>query len=311
MMEKDTLYPIVVLLLILGFTSTMPFVVTGIDNEKAETDVVVDEDGIKYKLVIDAQEPTITIQINNPTKWDDEITGYTIRVDGQRVHDADFRLDRNEQRTEKVNITPGIDVNRDEHTVAFYTYGNSTKFNFTREIASTDSGKVPTPYISNVEITDGTIDGEPSAVANVTLVNPSKQLYSTKLMVHTVGTDGSLYPASVRPESSRTITVELLDDEGAEIAGEARLYTGNMTTKEGAMDQVEFAGQAGEGTQVWNSSYEPVRPTWMKDNYEYQNASYSQGLVEKASGGHEIRGVPIIYAVVGLLVGWIGVRKYR
>ena len=162
-----------------------------------------------------------------------------------------------------------------------------------------------------MEVTNGTINGEPSAVANVTLVNPSKQLYSTKLMVHTVGTDGSLYPASVRPESSRTITVELLDDRGAEIAGEARLYTGNMTTKEGAMDQVEFAGQAGEQTQVWDASYEPVRPTWMKNNYEYHNDSYPRSLPEKLSGGYEVSGVPIVYVALALLVGWFVVRKRR
>jgi hypothetical protein len=308
-MIKNTVTVLIVIVVILSLASIS--YAEESDNSGIDRRTVIDSDSIVYGISFSATDSNVRIYVNNPTDRNGEHTGYSILIDGQRVHDADFRLDRNEQRTEKVNITPGIDVNRDEHTVAFYTYGNSTKFNFTREIASTDSGKVPTPYISNVEITDGTIDGEPSAVANVTLVNPSKQLYSTKLMVHTVGTDGSLYPASVRPESSRTITVELLDDEGAEIAGEARLYTGNMTTKEGAMDQVEFAGQAGEGTQVWNSSYEPVRPTWMKDNYEYQNASYSQGLVEKASGGHEIRGVPIIYAVVGLLVGWIGVRKYR
>ena len=289
-----------------------PIVDANIDSDRnIITTTIEDEFGIQYKIVFTKEESKITVETENPTNWEEKVIGYNIEIDGQRVHDADFRLDRNEQRTEKVNITPGIDVNRDEHTVTFSTYGNSTQFNFTREIDSTDPGKVPTPYISNVEVTDGTVNGEPSAVANVTLVNPSKQLYSTKLMVHTVGTDGSLYPASVRPESSRTITVELLDDRGAEIAGEARLYTGNMTTKEGAMDQVEFAGQAGEQTRVWNASYEPVRPTWMKDNYEYQNASYSQGLAEKASGGHEVGGVPIIYAVVGLLVGWIGVRKYR
>lgn len=273
--------------------------------------VIVDSYGINHEVTFREGYTNIIVDTTNPTEWENKMIGYEIRVDGQRVYDADFRLDRNEQRTQRINITPGIDVTRDEHTVTFSTYGNSTQFNFTREIDSTDSGEVPTPYISNVEVENGIINGEPSAVANVTLVNPSKQLYSTKLMVHTVGTDGSLYPASVRPGTSRTITVELLDDRGAEIAGEARLYTGNMTTREGAMDQVEFAGQAGEQTQMWNASYEPVRPTWMNDNYEYQNDSYSQGLAEKLSDGHDVGGVPIVYVAISLLVGWLIVRKLR
>ncbi|WP_246045749.1 hypothetical protein [Halorussus ruber] len=193
----------------------------------------------------------------------------------------------------------------------FSTFGGHTQFNFTRKIDSAESGKIPKPYIEDVTVADGTINGEPSAVAKVTIVNPSKQLYSTKLMVHTVGTEGSYYPASVRPGDSRTITVELLDERGTEIAGEARFYAGNMTTEEGALDQVEFAGKAGEETRVWNTSYEPVRPTWMDDNYEYHNASYERGIAEKASAGYEIGGVPVIYVGLALVVGWLVVRKLR
>ncbi|WP_238392173.1 hypothetical protein [Halorussus amylolyticus] len=232
-------------------------------------------------------------------------------MDEQRVHSADYRLDQNESRTNEVNITPGLNANQDNHTVTFSTYGNATQFNFTREINSSDSGPVPTPHITDVEVTSGTVKGESSAVANVTIANPSKQLYSTKLMVHTVRTDGSLYPASVRPGDSRTITVELLDEDGTEIAGEARLYTGNMSTQEGAIDQVEFAGQAGSDTSTWNTSYEPVRPTWMDDNYEYENASYEPPLDEKLSRGYDFAGVPLIYFPVALLVGGIALRKLR
>lgn len=303
---------VLIILILIIFVIVGPIsLTTGNSDESALEETVVDSNGITHKVTFIKSNSTVIVDTKNPTEWEDKIIGYGIRVDGQRVHDADFRLDQNEQRAQKINITPGINVNQNEHTVSFYTYGNSTQFNFTREIDSADSGEIPTPYISNVEVADGTIHGEPSAVANVTLVNPSKQIYSTKLFVHTVGTDGSLYPASVRPESSRTITVELLDDRGSKIAGEARLYTGNMTTKDGAMDQVEFAGQADAETNVWNVSYEPARPTWMEDNYQYRNDSYTRGYAEKLSDGHEVAGLPAIYVVVGLLVGGWTVRKSR
>jgi hypothetical protein len=234
-----------------------------------------------------------------------------ISVDNQRVYDKDLRLDSNESHTERINLTPGINVNQDNHTVTFSTYGNHTQFNFAREIDSSDPGTIPTPKITDVEVTSGTVEGQESVVANVTLANPSEQLYSTKLMVHTVGTDGSLYPASVRPGDTRTITVELLDEPGAEIAGEARLYTGNMSTDEGAIDQVEFAGAVEGGTSVWDTSYEPVRPTWMDDNYEYENASYERSIGAKLSHGHEVGGVPVAYLVAALVVGIVGLRKVR
>ncbi|NEU56588.1 hypothetical protein FXF75_07420 [Halorussus sp. MSC15.2] len=130
-------------------------------------------------------------------------------------------------------------------------------------------------------------------------------------MVHTTGTDGSYYPASVRPGDSRTITVELLDNRGAKIAGEARLYTGNMTTREGAIDQVEFAGQTRTETRVWNSSYEPVKPTWMDDHYQYHNDSYARSRAEKISGGHEVAGVPLAYFAVAVFVGLVVLRRLR
>lgn len=279
--------------------------------QTTSTKTIIDSGGIVHDIEPKIENNTIIVETTNPNNWDNKIAGYNIRVDGYPVQKVDFRLDQNESRTKKINITPGINVNQDNHTVTFSTYGNSTQFNFTREINSSNSGEVPTPHISNVEVANGTAKGEPSAVANVTLVNPSEQIYSTKLMVHTVGTDGSLYPASVRPGDTRTISVELLDERGTEIAGEARLYSGNMTTREGAIDQVEFAGRAGSETSVWDTSYEPVRPTWMDDHYEYENASYERGLGEKLSRGHEIRGIPLAYPVVAFLVGLVAVRKLR
>lgn len=311
MNRKNTLKMSLIISLVIVSTATLFIHVSAMTGGVSDKRTIIDDDGIEYNVSFYESNSTVIVNSENVIDWDDKILGYVIRVDGQRVQDIDFRLDQNEQRTEKINITPGINVNENNHTVAFYTYGNSTQFNFTREINSSNPGNVPTPYISDVEVTTGTVKGETSAVANVTIVNPSEQLYGTKLMVHTVGTDGSLYPASVRPGDSRTIMVELLDDRDAEIAGEARLYTGNLTTEEGGIDQIEFAGEAGSETQVWNSSYESARPTWMDNNYQYNNDSYTRSFGEKISAGQEIEGIPVAYLVAGLLFGLLLLRKVR
>jgi len=268
-------------------------------------------DGYIHEIKVIEEDSTILVTSKNTIEWDNKISGYNIKVDNQRIYSSDLRLKSGKTHTQRINLTPGINVNQDNHTVTFSTYGNYTQFNFTREIDSSDPGTIPTPKITDVEVTSGTVEGQESVVANVTLANPSEQLYSTKLMVHTVGTDGSLYPASVRPGDTRTITVELLDEPGAEIAGEARLYTGNMSTDEGAIDQVEFAGAVEGGTSVWDTSYEPVRPTWMDDSYEYENASYERSIGAKLSRGHEVGGVPVAYLVAALVVGIVGLRKVR
>ncbi|UPV73488.1 hypothetical protein M0R89_13155 [Halorussus limi] len=286
-------------------------VAAGVLQDESSNEKVEATGGTTYTVAFNGEESALKVTAKNPTKEKIRLAGYVVTVDGRQVHEKNLNLSVGEERTKRINITDGINVNQDSHTVTFSTYGGHTEFNFTREIDSADSGKIPTPYIADVEVIEGTINGEPSAVAEVTLANPSEQLYSTKLMVHTVGTDGSLYPASVRPGDTRTITVELLDDRGAKIAGEARLYTGNLTTAEGGIDQVEFAGRAGAQTRVWNASYESVRPTWMQNNYEYHNDSYAPGLATKLSGGHEVAGIPVAYLCAGVLLGLFAFRKFR
>ena len=274
------------------------------------TRTVTDPAGVVYTLDFRSANDILIVEAVNRDQSGKK-SGYNVVVDNRRVYNADLRLNQNESRTKKISITSGLNVNQENHTVEFVTYGNSTQFNFTREINSSNPKTVLRPHISNVEVTNGKVKGKPSAVAKVTLVNPSDQIYSTKLFVHTVDTDGSLYPASVRPGDTRTITVELLDERGSKIAGEARLYTGNLTTKDGAMDQVEFAGKAGADTRTWNTSYEPVRPTWMNDHYQYHNDSYARSFGEKVSGGYEVGDVPLAYVSLALLVGFIFLRRFR
>jgi hypothetical protein len=283
----------------------------GVSDDTESRAVVESSGGVKYQVSFHSTNSTVVVDYINPTSRKIGSGRYVLTVDGQRIYAKNFNLSEGEHRTKEINITPAINVNQDDHTVVFSTFGGHAQFNFTREINSSEAGAIPTPYIADVTVADGTIHGEPSAVAEVTIVNPSEQLYSTKLMVHTVGTEGSYYPASVRPGDSRTITVELLDERGTKIAGEARFYAGNMTTKDGALDQVEFAGKASGETRVWNTSYEPARPTWMGDHYQYHNASYERGIAEKASAGYEIGGVPVIYVGLALLVGWMVARRYR
>jgi hypothetical protein len=197
------------------------------------------------------------------------------------------------------------------HTTTVSTYGNYTTYNFTKKINASATQEIPTPYIANVTVADGTIDGEPSAVAYVTLVNPSIRRYPTKLFVHTIGTDGSYYTPSPQPKNSTTVKVELLDERGSKIAGEVRLYTGNLTDKQGGLDQVGFVGKADEGTKQWNESFRPVRPTWMNNHYEYENDTYSQSFSEKLSANHEIAGIPAFYLGLAVLAGVLFVRRWR
>lgn len=239
-----------------------------------------------------------------------DIAGVILNIDERRVADYSYNLSADERWKKTINVSSHLDVVRDNHTVTVSTYGNVTKFNFTKRIDASQTN-IPKPHITDVRIGEGTIDGEPSSVAYVTVVNPSNQLYTSKLMVHTQETDGSFYVPAVQTNESRTVKVELLDDRGEKIAGEARLYTKNLSREDGALDQVEFVGRASGNTSVWNESFEPIRGPWREKNtYSYENETYSRSVGEKVSD-YEVEGIPIVILVAGLLGALLLVRKLR
>lgn len=277
-MDYNDLFLIIALSLVV--TSGMPIKGTQNDsispqkNMYVEVGTVTDWNGVEYRILFNSLKLMVKIEANNPNSETFNIN-FGINVDSRRHSGVDTRLKNHQSKTFERDISVTIDVTRELHTVTFSTFGNETKFNFTRKINSTNPGPIPVPHITDVRVANGTVDGESSTVAYVTVANPSNQLYPTKLLVHTVETGGGLYGASVRPGENRTIKVELLEERGLQIAGEARLYVGEPSEREDALDQVEFVGRAGEETAVYNRSYRPITPPWRNDPYTYENGSIS------------------------------------
>lgn len=280
-------------------------------QDEASTIEVTDNEGVVYSIRYVEEQSKVIIEYKSGTKRNNDLTGYVLEVDGKEIADKSIRLDIGDKGKYSHNITSGVDVTRDYHTISFSTLGNSTYINFTRRINPRNANQIPRTHIENVSVRNNTNGGKYATVADITLANPSDQIYSTKLFVHTTETDGRHRAASVPPGGTRTITVKLNEERGAKVAGEVRLFTGNFTSKEGAFDQVEFVGQAGKSTSSWNQSYETVRPTWMDDHYQYENDSVRQSFGEKVSGGHEVKSIPIVYLVAALLGAALAVVKFR
>lgn len=260
------------------------------------------DSGVEFEASLDTEAQVIEIRAENPTEERKE-SGVVLSVDGTTVYQSELTLSPGETWSTEIEFRRSLDALETEHTAAVSTYGASAEFEFDHDVDPEAPDGVAVPYIADVNVTDGTIDGEPSAVARVTVVNPSVQTYPLKLMVHTEGTDGSFYAAITPPGESETITVELLDERGSEIRGEARLYAGEFDEREGGVDQVGFVGSAGEGTETWNESYDPVAAPWSDDPYEYRNGSAGgeTNVAERASGGHAVGGVPAVYPIAGAL----------
>lgn len=293
---------VVVCLLLVGGVATTSTVATG-QSQQADilTANLTSTDGLTIDVRIDTDNFTTQTRFHNPTSRQED-TGLVLRFDRQGRHSIDADLAPGETVTREVEFAESIDPFRDTHTVSLSTFGNATSLSFHHDVNLSAPEQVPIPQITNVTVANDTIEGDPSTVAYVTVTNPTNQLYSMKLMVHSLETGGGWYPASVNRSDSRTIKAVLFEDRGTRVAGEARLYVNEPSNATGALDQVEFVGRAGEPTHVYNRSYEPVRGPWTDDPYQYQNESVRASETDPLPGSDRLRRIPTVAYVLGILV---------
>jgi hypothetical protein len=272
-----------------------------------ETENITSNIGIEYTVNFNSRNNVIYISASNPTSVDK--SGYiNIIVDGYQTRFTSFELSSGETTDTSENITNSIDAMRDDHNVRFLSGGASAEFNFTREIHPSNTTEVPTPRITNVEVTNGSPYGQATSVVEVTVENPAEQLYGTKLMVHTLETDHNRRAdATAPPGGETTVQIPVEESQGEIIAGEVRLYDNNLSDADHGFDQREFIGEADGETQVWNRTYEPVQdPYGPRSGYVYDNESMAEFVEEEQTREptpmeHAIAGAGVL---VVLLVWW-------
>lgn len=264
--------------------------------------------GINFTVSYDKENRVISLTAHNGLDRTQESV-FVIDVDDRSLVSKRHNLSPGESESWRVNVTEGLNAVEKTHTVTVSTRGDYVQYNFTEEFDPDETELLPVPRITDVEVENGTIRGEPSTVAMVTVRNPSIQTYGMKLMVFTEATDGSLYPSSAPPGENITVKVELLDPRGKLVAGEVRLYSGNLSAGDGGIDQVEFVGRADGETNHWNQSYKPVKGTWRTDNYVYQNESVPDSDADPLVEGVDDRLVGAAAVVIALLAVLLLVRR--
>ncbi|KTG10379.1 hypothetical protein AUR64_12485 [Haloprofundus marisrubri] len=169
------------------------------------------------------------------------------------------------ERTWKIIPKKHIDPSQTNHTVTISTFGDHTTYNFTQKVNNTDSGPVPTPEITDVEVKTAVIDGEETTVVNATVSNPTIHPYPMVLLASTEET--STYQlASTGPNDTSTVQIPLDEAPGTRVQGELRLNDGNVSE---GYDQVQFNGSADESTTHQNESYTVVQASWDEEPYHY------------------------------------------
>jgi len=273
-----------------------------------ETENLTSGNGVTYTVHFDNNDDHISFLAHNPSATQKE-SFVEISVDGYQHQFHMVELSPNETWKESWNVSNSLDAMRNNHTVRFITYDASTEFNFTRKIDASNSSRVPTPRITDVELVEGTVYGEETTVLKVSVENPAKQLYSSIIMVNTRETTYSRRVANAAPQNDTTRLVPLEEDSDTLVAGEVRLHHGNLSEAEEGFDQREFVGRVDGDTEVYNRTYEPIEPRWSRNRtYHYENESVEQRI--EANEEH----TPLDWAIVvagGLLTLWLCVRWIR
>lgn len=283
----------------------------GTENVTNETENMTDDRGVEYTVELSEESNEVVVTAHNPSP-NEKLTGFEVRVDGFRSRYETLNLSRNETWEERWSFADNIDATRDDHRVTFSVMGGVTKFNFTREIDPSNATEVPTPRITNVEVTNGTVYGNETAVVEVTVENPADQLYGSSIVVHTLQTNYSRRGDAVAaPESKSTVQVPVEERQGSVIAGEVRLYNRNLSDAEDGFDQREFVGRAGGDTQVWNRTYEPADPHWAESGgYRYENETMEERIGDDDEERSTVPPTVLLAAGVAVLLALV-VWRYR
>jgi len=212
----------------------------------------------------------LSVDVENPTEREFE-AGYGISVDGWPYIQTEKNLSPGESWHRTFNISDGLDVEQDHHTVNVSTYGGDAKFAFDQEYSSLHPGDVAVPEITDIHVGTGMSRGHRSNIVYVTVKNPSHHTYAAYVVAYTQDTKASTEIANANPGHSETVTLELDEPIGSEVYGEIRLFMDDPNQTEGALAQVEFHGSADSETKYEYEAYEPFTLSGPDGGYAYHN----------------------------------------
>jgi len=226
--------------------------------------------GVRYTATFSEDTTELELVAKNPEEKPSP-SGYSVYVDGWSYTGGRFNLSPGESWHRTFNISDGLDVEQDHHTVNVSTYGGDAKFAFDQEYSSLHPGDVAVPEITDIHVGTGMSRGHRSNIVYVTVKNPSHHTYAAYVVAYTQDTKASTEIANANPGHSETVTLELDEPIGSEVYGEIRLFMDDPNQTEGALAQVEFHGSADSETKYEYEAYEPFTLSGPDGGYAYHN----------------------------------------
>lgn len=245
--------------------------------------------GVNHSATLDVENDTVTVWSHNPTNETKTYAGYSVTVEDRTFATVDQQLDPGETTTRDFTFNGTLSIVKSNHTVLVHGWGDNAtaRFNYTKELGTDNPERYPVPEIVDAELVKDPPERRSGLYLAVTVENLGEQSYLTYMWVHTNETDGERVPAGVTLGENRTTWyAPLEEDPSAHVQGEVRLYRGSVKNDSGIRDQVYFEGTLDGETEVRHEEFEPIRPPYEDDPYEYEAAdAEGAGSSERKQSG--------------------------
>lgn len=233
---------------------------------------VTDITGIEYTPTFNESTDTLTVVIQNPTEYEHRFS-FSVQVDFQYSFLRSEMISSGNRMELQYDLSEGIDLTRDVHTVKLYIGDSTVEYNFTRDIDPASTDRYATPQITDVRLVNTTHNGQRRTKMVLSGYNPTGRGWIFYVAAHTLESTGNYAGFYFPPNGYGNATIVLEESAGEYVAGEVRLFEKNFTSREYAFDQIEVYGRSGENATVVEEEYKIVSPPSADDPYTYQNNS--------------------------------------
>lgn len=228
---------------------------------------------IEYRILFERESGTLCAHIENQGSGEVS-SAFGFKVDHTGFSPEMPTLEENESKFVSMNVTKYISATRDNHTVSVNAGGSDFVYSFTHQLNSSNP-RVPTPYISNIQISRS--EKTPKVVA--TVHNPGERAYGIHVRAETFETHSEVEIGAPQPGNSSEYTLELNESPSDVIAGKVMVYD-DINQSDGKFDQKEFMAKPNGTANAWDDHFEQVPGGTVDSSYSNETArQYREGYV--------------------------------
>lgn len=225
--------------------------------------------GTIYHISLNKSNHTVTVSAkhiaDNRTN-----SGFTVRIDNQRVIGVGWEPTKGETRTESAELMRHYDAMREEHSLVFSTYGGSANISFEFVVPRRHGGQYLRPTLTDVQFER---INDSWGRMTVTFRSDARLNYPTYFRVWTPNVRTKNLDLLKEPgENVSTASILLPVEEGEPFEGEIRMFPRYMNETGPIHTQYEFYGYPGQGS-ITEVPYEPLSSIEVRESHEYVNDS--------------------------------------